>query len=87
MVDTNVPSHLRRITLLEAAAIQTFPGDYKFIGETTSVYRQIGNAVPCNLAEAVAKAVMAVLQKTQTEKISTKNRIVYGEQLSQLHSI
>lgn len=53
-----VPPHLRRLTIKEAAAIQTFPPDYVFRGEKSSVYRQIGNAVPCRLAQAVAGAVL-----------------------------
>ena len=55
-----VPHHIRRITTTEAAAIQTFPHNYEFVGEKSSIYRQIGNAVPCNLAASVAKAVIAV---------------------------
>lgn len=54
------PSRLRRLTTLEAAAIQTFPPDYKFTGPKTSVYMQIGNAVPCNLAAAIAQAARKV---------------------------
>ncbi len=53
-----VPSYLRRLTLKEAAAIQTFPSDYIFCGEKSSIYRQIGNAVPCKLAQAVAETVV-----------------------------
>ena len=87
LVDSPVPSHIRRITLLEAAAIQTFPDEYKFIGEKSSTYRQIGNAVPCKLAEAVAKAVLQVHQKVQVENSNMGNWIIYGEQLSLLHSI
>lgn len=56
------PSGLRRMTLTEAAAIQTFPADYKFTGPISSQYTQIGNAVPCGLAEAVARAVIDALQ-------------------------
>lgn len=52
------PSSLRRVTLREAAALQTFPRDYKFSGPTSSQYTQIGNAVPCELAYAVAAAVV-----------------------------
>lgn len=52
------PQVLRRLTIKEAALIQTFPEDYKFIGSKSSIYRQIGNAVPCELAEVVAKAVV-----------------------------
>lgn len=52
-----VPPFVRRLTIAEAAAIQTFPPDYVFCGPASKRYRQIGNAVPCALAEAVAKAV------------------------------
>jgi len=55
-----VPKHFRRITVAEAAAIQSFPPGYEFLGGKSSVYRQIGNAVPCDLATAVAKAVKKV---------------------------
>ncbi len=55
-----VPAFLRRLTLKEAAAIQTFPSDYIFCGEKSSVYRQIGNAVPCNLAFSVAGAIFEI---------------------------
>lgn len=57
------PENLRRLTVLEAAAIQTFPDNYRFAGPTSSHYTQIGNAVPCGLAEAVANAVRDALQK------------------------
>lgn len=40
----------RRLSYKEAAAIQTFPKDMVFCGDLTSKYRQIGNAVPCELA-------------------------------------
>lgn len=52
-----VPKYVRRLTLAEAAAIQTFPKGYIFCGRKTKQYRQIGNAVPCGLAEAIARAV------------------------------
>jgi DNA (cytosine-5)-methyltransferase 1 len=55
------PSRLRRLTVKEAALLQTFPENYRFCGSKSSVYRQIGNAVPCKLAEAVAKAVVEEL--------------------------
>ena len=54
---TTVPDTIRRLTIAEAAAIQTFPVGYKFVGRKTKQYRQIGNAVPCLLAQAVASAV------------------------------
>lgn len=37
---------LRRLSVRESAAVQTFPDDFVFSGSKTSCYRQIGNAVP-----------------------------------------
>jgi DNA (cytosine-5)-methyltransferase 1 len=56
-----VPSRLRRLSVDEAIAIQTFPRDYQFVGPQSSVFKQIGNAVPCDLAGAVARAVRKLL--------------------------
>lgn len=70
----DVPGHLRRLTIDEALLIQTFPSDYIFAGKNSSIWRQIGNAVPCKLAQAVATGVLDVLngrhiyiQKNQLE--------------------
>lgn len=49
------PNGLRRMSGRELAAVQSFPLDYEFCGPLSSVYRQIGNAVPPLLAYAVAK--------------------------------
>ena len=49
------PSNTRRMSCREVATVQSFPLDYKFAGTRSSVYRQIGNAVPPLLAYAVAK--------------------------------
>lgn len=50
-------SSLRRLTIREAGLIQTFPEEHKFAGPNSAIYKQIGNAVPCDLAFAVASAV------------------------------
>jgi DNA (cytosine-5)-methyltransferase 1 len=50
---------LRRLSPRECAAIQTFPVDWKFAGKRTSQYRQIGNAVPPVLAEAIGCAMLS----------------------------
>lgn len=55
------PKRLRRLTIDEALRIQSFPHDYQFIGGQSSVYRQIGNAVPCALAQVVAEVVLDFL--------------------------
>lgn len=48
------PNGLRRMTCRELATLQTFPIDYEFVGNNSSVYRQIGNAVPVTLAYHIA---------------------------------
>lgn len=57
------PTRLRRLTIKEAARIQTFPENYIFYGSKGRVYTQIGNAVPCDLAYAVAKSVVKYLSQ------------------------
>ena len=51
----------RRLSWQEAAAIQTFPKGMHFYGDLTSKYKQIGNAVPCNLAEIIATHLYSIL--------------------------
>ncbi len=47
----------RLLSVGEMAALQTFPKWVRFAGERRSVQRQIGNAVPCLLAEVLARAI------------------------------
>jgi DNA (cytosine-5)-methyltransferase 1 len=54
-------ARLRRLTVEEAAAIQTFPSDMQWSGPQSSRFRQIGNAVPPVLAWHVAQAIRAAL--------------------------
>lgn len=56
-----VPSRLRRISVQEAAAIQSFPKDMPWHGSQCSRYRQIGNAVPPKMAYEVAKSIISAL--------------------------
>jgi len=55
---------LRRLSPAECAALQGFPADWPWQGPKTSVYRQVGNACPPAMAEAVGRAVAAVLAPT-----------------------
>jgi len=55
------PSNKRRMTCREVAIVQGFPNSFEFIGSMTSVYKQIGNAVPPPLAYAAAKQILEVL--------------------------
>jgi DNA (cytosine-5)-methyltransferase 1 len=62
---------LRRLTIDEARILQTFPENYKFLGPQSSVFSQIGNAVPCKLAEIVVKAVMQSLSGIKIKAFSS----------------
>lgn len=48
------PTETRPLTVREYARIQTFPDDYVFHGSVSQQYKQIGNAVPVNLAYYLA---------------------------------
>jgi DNA (cytosine-5)-methyltransferase 1 len=52
------PEQHRPISVREAAALQTFPDDFCLIGGIKSTTRQVGNAVPVRLAEAVGHAIV-----------------------------
>ena len=71
LVPTLVPGHSnfpihpwedRQITVREAATITGFPLDYTFCGSHTSRCMQIGNAVPVQLSEAIARSVLKILE-------------------------
>lgn len=51
------PQQARTVTVREAARLQSFPDDFKFLGSTGDKYKMIGNAVPPKLAKAVADAL------------------------------
>ncbi len=53
------PVQDRPISVREAAALQTFPDDFKFVGGIKSATRQVGNALPVLLAKAVGEALLA----------------------------
>lgn len=55
------PEQHRTLSVREAARIQTFPDWFRFAGEPTHRYRQIGNAVPPLLAEALGRSIAAAL--------------------------
>lgn len=55
------PSETRPLTVKEYARIQSFPDDWQFYGSTALQYKQIGNAVPVNLAYHIGRCVIAML--------------------------
>lgn len=52
------PEQNRSISLREGALLQTFPTDFKFIGNKVDIARQIGNAVPPVLAEQIGRSII-----------------------------
>lgn len=60
------PTESRYLTPREAAAIQSFPSSFEFCGSVTSVWKQIGNAVPVGLAEKLGYSIIdCIIKKTK----------------------
>jgi len=57
--DIGHPEQDRPLSVQEYKRIQQFPDDWVVCGSLTDQYRQIGNAVPVGLGEAVGRAVLA----------------------------
>ena len=55
------PDQNRAITHYEAARLQGFPDDFRWVGSKTSIARQIGNAVPIPLGRAIGMALLSAL--------------------------
>ncbi len=57
------PLEARPFTIRENARCQSFPDDWKFCGSIGSQYKQVGNAVPVNLAYEIALKIKAALEE------------------------
>lgn len=57
------PEETRPFTVREYARIQTFPDDWQFCGSISRQYKQIGNAVPVNLAREIGYSIISFLNK------------------------
>lgn len=63
------PTELRAITVGEAAAIQEFPKSWKFAGNASGKFRQIGNAVPPRLGEVAGEVVRNLLNTIENNRV------------------
>jgi DNA (cytosine-5)-methyltransferase 1 len=70
------PEETRPLTTREYARIQTFPDDWIFDGSLSSIYKQIGNAVPVNLAYAVARSLINFLNDLNSIKAKSDKKIL-----------
>ena len=57
------PDESRPFTTREYARIQSFPDEWQFAGKMNDIYKQIGNAVPVELAKEVGISIMDALNK------------------------
>jgi DNA (cytosine-5)-methyltransferase 1 len=62
------PVESRYLTAREAAALQSFPPNYEFMGSLTKQWTQIGNAVPPLMAEKIGKSILS-MYKNKAKKM------------------
>ncbi len=67
------PGQNRTLSIREAARLQTFPDWFRFAGAPSHRYRQIGNAVPPMLAEAIGRRVFASLTRGEVRRAQAPN--------------
>lgn len=68
------PDETRPFTVREYARIQTFPDQWQFQGPVSQQYKQIGNAVPVNLAKEVGFAVVKFLNELEGQKAKSDKK-------------
>ena len=61
------PEKDRPLSVQEYKKIQEFPDNWHIAGSLIDQYRQIGNAVPCSLGEAVGKLIVSCLKGSQPQ--------------------
>ncbi len=59
------PEETRPFTVREYARIQSFPDDWEFVGSMGQQYKQIGNAVPVEMAKAIGLSIIDILNKSE----------------------
>ena len=67
------PDELRPFSVRENARIQSFPDNWDFEGSMAEKYKQIGNAVPVNLAKEVGISIIEYLDKLKVKEMKKYN--------------
>ena len=67
------PLEERPLTIREYARIQTFDDSYEFIGSLNSQYKQIGNAVPVELAKYMGNSLLKLLSESEINNHTEKS--------------
>lgn len=70
------PEETRPFSVREYARIQTFPDNWQFEGSLAQQYKQIGNAVPVNLAKEVGYSIVDLLNKIYKELKLNKSDVL-----------
>lgn len=76
-----------KLTVAQAALIQGFPEQWKFIGRKTAAYRQVGNAFPPPVAQAVGEAIFEALNAADRKEAPPEppeTTLVVGERRLEL---
>jgi DNA-methyltransferase (dcm) len=63
------PTQDRVLSVREAARIQSFPDEFRFLGSLTEQYEQVGNAVPPLLAKAIGIEIASQIDKYKSEAV------------------
>lgn len=79
----------RAFTNRERARLQSFPDDFEFIGSTTEVRRQIGNAVPPQGVVELAKAILPIFSDNYEkvdlhEKLKAEKAKIFQDRLNNI---
>ncbi len=69
------PDETRPFTVREYARIQTFPDEWKFAGSISQQYKQIGNAVPCNLGKELGYSIIKFLNEVYSKSNKSESSI------------
>lgn len=72
------PTQLRPLSIEEYARIQQFPDSWTFNGRLETIYKQIGNAVPVGLGQAVGQQIMRFINGQTSANEEARNKTPYS---------